>query len=396
MSDLRQLTLLDVCAEAGGSIQTGPFGSQLHASDYVIDGTPSVMPQNIGDNRIVEDGIARVSAEDMERLEKYWLRTNDIVYSRRGDVERRALVRAENNGWLCGTGCLRVRIADQDVHDSAFISYSLGLPASRAWITRHAVGATMLNLNTEILGRVPLSVPDIETQRAVSSVLSVFDDKIALNRVVVASCARLADAHWRLAVGDKAPLSRLARFVNGRAFTKGASGTGRVVVRIAELNSGLGASTVRSDIEVAADHVARPGDLLFAWSGSLTVARWYRPEAIINQHIFKVIPNHGVPMWVVDQAVRAKLEDYRAIAADKATTMGHIQRAHLDQPVRVPPQAEIDRLDGVLQSLWDRSLAAEVETLQLEKTRDELLPLLMSGKVRVRDLPDELPEAASR
>ena len=150
------------------------------------------------------------------------------------------------------------------------------------------------------------------------------------------------------------------------------------------LNSGFGGSTVYNDIDVADEHIARARRLLFAWSGSLTVARWYRPEAIVNQHIFKVIPNDGVPMWMVDQAVRAKLQDYRAIAADKATTMGHIQRAHLDQPVLIPPQSEIDRLDGVMQSLWDQSLAAEVEKLQLED-RDELLPLLMSGKVQARD-----------
>jgi type I restriction enzyme S subunit len=67
----------------------------------------------------------------------------------------------------------------------------------------------------------------------------------------------------------------------------------------------------------------------------LTAARWYRPEAIINQHIFKVIPNEGTPMWLVNQAMHEKLDEFRAIAADKATTMGHIQRRHLDEPVRV-------------------------------------------------------------
>ena len=65
----------------------------------------------------------------------------------------------------------------------------------------------------------------------------------------------------------------------------------------------------------------------------LTAARWYRPEAIVNQHIFNVIPNPGVAIWLVNQAVHAKLDEFKAIAADKATTMGHIQRHHLDEPV---------------------------------------------------------------
>jgi type I restriction enzyme S subunit len=67
------------------------------------------MPQNIGDNRVVEDDIARITSDDAGRLSRYLVRTGDIVYSRRGDVEKRALIRDKEDGWLCGTGCLRVR-----------------------------------------------------------------------------------------------------------------------------------------------------------------------------------------------------------------------------------------------------------------------------------------------
>lgn len=138
-------------------------------------------------------------------------------------------------------------------------------------------------------------------------------------------------------------------------------------------------------LEVPEDHVARPGDLLFAWSGSLTVVRWYRPEAIVNQHIFKVIPADGCPMWLVNQALHAKLAEFRAIASDKATTMGHIQRRHLDEPVTVPDAEEVERLTPLMTGLWDLALATEIENLRLAETRDDLLPLLMSGKLRVKD-----------
>lgn len=124
---------------------------------------------------------------------------------------------------------------------------------------------------------------------------------------------------------------------------------------------------------------------MFAWSGSLTIARWFRPEAIINQHIFKVIPKDGYPTWLVNQALRAKLDDFKAIANDKATTMGHIQRRHLDGVTMIPAVEEIRRLDPVMSALWFRALASEQENLLLARTRDELLPLLMSGKVRVKD-----------
>jgi type I restriction enzyme, S subunit len=152
------VTLGEVCARGSGDIQTGPFGSQLHASDYVPFGIPSIMPQNIGENRVIVDGIARIAANDAERLNRYRVRTGDIVYSRRGDVERRALIRSEEDGWLCGTGCLRIRFGSSLV-DPLFASFYLGHPAVRAWIVRHAVGATMPNLNTSILSALPFGVP---------------------------------------------------------------------------------------------------------------------------------------------------------------------------------------------------------------------------------------------
>jgi type I restriction enzyme S subunit len=232
--------------------------------------------------------------------------------------------------------------------------------------------------------RVP--VPSIAEQEAIVSVLAALDDAIAANRIVVERADQLSAAQWSATTfgGSAQLLSDLAEFVNGKAFTKGATGKGRVVLRIAELNSGIGRSTVYSDIEVPEQHLARPGDLLFAWSGSLTVARWFRPEAIVNQHIFKVIPRSPYPMWLVNQAVRAKLESYRAVASDKATTMGHIQRKHLDELVEVPSIDEIERLDGIMGGLWSTALAAEVEMLALERTRDTLLPLLTSGKLTVK------------
>ena len=101
------LPLGEVCQKGGGDIQTGPFGSQLHAADYVPVGIPSIMPQNIGDNRVIERGIARITPEDAARLSRYRVKVGDVVYSRRGDVERRSLIREREEGWLCGTGCLR-------------------------------------------------------------------------------------------------------------------------------------------------------------------------------------------------------------------------------------------------------------------------------------------------
>jgi type I restriction enzyme S subunit len=192
------VTLGEACKRGGGDIQTGPFGSQLHASDYVPVGIPSIMPKNIGENRVDTTDIARITTEDAKRLSRYLVQPGDIVYSRRGDVERRALIREEEDGWLCGTGCLRVRLG-KGIVAPLYASYYLGHPSVREWIVRHAIGATMPNLNTSILSSLPFVVPPLDEQKAIAHILSTLDDKIELNQQMnhtLESIARALFKSW--------------------------------------------------------------------------------------------------------------------------------------------------------------------------------------------------------
>lgn len=179
--DWELTTLGEVCARAGGGIQTGPFGSQLHASDYVPFGVPSIMPENLNEDRISTEGISYITPKDAERLRRYLVQAGDIVYSRRGDVTKRAQVCKQNDGWLCGTGCLRVRFGSGQVNPR-FAFYYLGHPAVKQWISRHAIGATLPNLNTSILSAMPFVAPAPNEQTAIADVLGALDDKIELNR----------------------------------------------------------------------------------------------------------------------------------------------------------------------------------------------------------------------
>lgn len=248
-------------------------------------------------------------------------------------------------------------------------------------------GSAIPSTTRESFYELRVRLPRIEEQRAIAEVLSALDDKIATNTGAKAKAEKLASSMFHRAAGNGAhlPLSSLASFVNGGAYTKGASGKGRVVVRIAELNGGIGGSTVFSDATVPDDQTARFGDLLFAWSGSLTVHRWYRDDAIINQHIFKVLPKNTHPVWLVHQALLSALPSLKATAADKATTMGHIKREHLDIAVPVPGAQEMEQIRPLLEGAWNLALATERENLRLIDLRDTLLPALMSGKLRVKD-----------
>ena len=163
------------------SIQTGPFGSQLHQSDYSDEGVPVVMPKDLIQGAVSEESIARVSKEHVERLSKHKIKDGDILYSRRGDVGKCAFTSEREIGWICGTGCLKVSV-DKDKADPQFIFYQLQKAETIGWVINHAVGSTMLNLNTSILSAVPVDVPEIEIQRKIVKILSSYDELIANNQ----------------------------------------------------------------------------------------------------------------------------------------------------------------------------------------------------------------------
>ena len=185
-------TLAALTKQHGGSIQTGPFGSQLHASDYVPDGIPVVMPKDIANRRVATDSVARIDAINVERLARHKLQVGDIVFSRRGDVEKHALIGDREVGWLCGTGCLLVRPGKNWIAPN-FLSMALDAPAARLWLVQHAVGATMPNLNTGILGSVRLVLPPSVLLAAFENVIAASQALQSQNASTIETLATLRD-----------------------------------------------------------------------------------------------------------------------------------------------------------------------------------------------------------
>lgn len=167
--------------EISTNIQTGPFGSQLHQSDYSETGIPVVMPKDLIDGHISEETIARVNEEHVDRLSRHKIDNGDILYSRRGDVGRCAYASENEKGWLCGTGCLRVTI-NPVIAVPKFVFYQLQKRETVGWVVNHAVGATMLNLNTSILSEVPVELPDLIIQNRIVEILSTYEELIENNQ----------------------------------------------------------------------------------------------------------------------------------------------------------------------------------------------------------------------
>ena len=170
ISTILRTTIGAICDQFGGEVQTGPFGSQLHASDYSDEGIPVVMPQDMVEGKISRNNIARVSVAHTHRLSQHRLQTGDIVFSRRGDVSRFAVVTPFEEGWLCGTGSIRIRLNCPDI-DTGYLRHFLQQDAIGSWLLHNAKGVTMPNLNTTIIRAIPFACPPLDEQRRIAAIL---------------------------------------------------------------------------------------------------------------------------------------------------------------------------------------------------------------------------------
>lgn len=171
------------------AVQTGPFGSQLHSSDYVDSGTPIITVEHIREMQISPDGVPLVSERDVRRLQKYQLCEGDLVFSRVGAIDRCAYIAANEDGWLFSGRLLRVRPVRSAI-EPRYLLHFLSYDSSRAWILNHAVGSTMPCLNTSILSNTPIWVPELREQRRIVEILDVIDVQIRRTQQIMAKILR--------------------------------------------------------------------------------------------------------------------------------------------------------------------------------------------------------------
>lgn len=171
-------------------MSTGPFGSMLHKSDYVVEGIPSVNPQNIKGSKVVIDGIAKVSYQKAEELSKYYLKENDIILARRGDLSKCAIITPKEQGWLCGTGSFFLHI--EEVLPIVFY-YQFTSKSIQKQLLEKSIGATMSNLNQGILSKLMIPVPPIDIQQKFASQIEAIEKQKAI------LCEQLADAEQLMA-----------------------------------------------------------------------------------------------------------------------------------------------------------------------------------------------------
>jgi type I restriction enzyme, S subunit len=321
----------------------------------------------------------------------------------------------------------RVRL-DPRKADPQFYFYYLQSPEGRAAI-RSIVeqGAGASGIRGSDLRTLDVQWRPVDEQRAVARILGALDDIIELNRRMNETLEAMARALFKSWFVDFDPvrakaegrdpglpkpiadlfparlvdselgeipdgwcvtsLDEVARFVNGLALQKYPPSDGKSlpVIKIAQLRTRDTTGADRASAELDADYIVHDGDILFSWSGSLECVLWAGGPGALNQHLFKVIPA-GCPQWLCYFGIHSHLEDFRHIAAGKATTMGHIQRHHLsDAKLPVPPPQLMRAMNAVIDPLLESTWRREVQSHTLAAVRDALLPKLISGELRVSE-----------
>lgn len=381
-------------------VQTGPFGSQLHQSDYVAYGIPSIMPVNIGNRLdIITDKIVYVSEEDADRLKKYRVKEGDIVYSRRGDVEKCAYIGTKENGWLCGTGCLRIRI-DMTMAHPRFVAYYLSTEEVKSWISNNAVGTTMPNLNSGILQCVDMLLPPIDEQKRIAGVLSSLDDKIDLLHRENATLEQMAETLFRqwfvveakeeweegklgdiLSVkGGTTPSTKEPSFWDGDiAWTSPRDVTTLNGLYLFETEKRI----TQKGLEQISSGLLPSGTLLMSSRAPVGVLAFAEIPLAINQGYIAILDDKGYSKEFIYLWLKTNMDLVHSYS-NGSTFMEISKSAFKSLDISIPSKNEVECFVQEVKPYFEKIRTNEIQIRTLTKTRDGLLPKLMSNEITIR------------
>jgi type I restriction enzyme S subunit len=277
-------------------------------------------------------------------------------------------------------------------------------------IQANAHGSVFDTITRNTFENIEVFIPNIKEQHAIASILSALDDKIELNLQMNKTLEDMAMAlykHWFVDFGtfqngefvdselgmipkgwEVRSVYDVADYINGAAFKPSDfEEEGLYVIKIAELKSGISSNTNRSQKKIKETLVIDNGSVLFSWSATLDIFLWDKGPALLNQHIFNVIPNGMLPKEVLYFLLKNVISYFQAIAADRATTMGHIKLSHLKETLlAIPNHENVHSIDPNFKNMFEQILGNLLENQTLTTLRDTLLPKLISGEVRVKDI----------
>ena len=293
--------------------------------------------------------------------------------------------------------------AKEGIADKNYLYYLVCSPEVREPSIKSMVGSSgRQRVQTDVVKNLEIDVPPLVEQERIGSFLRLIDDKIALNDKINNNLEQQAQAIFvneflslqSLPDGwKKASLIDIANYLNGLAMQKyrpSAEEIGIPVLKIKELRQGCcDDNSELCSPSIKSDYIIHDGDVIFSWSGSLLVDFWCGGVCGLNQHLFKV-SSIKYDKWFYYAWTKHHLDRFIAVAADKATTMGHIKRDELAKAeVLIPNEADYKRIGALLQPIYDLIISNRIENKKLAETRDSLLPKLMSGEIDMSEVDYE-------
>lgn len=302
--------------------------------------------------------------------------------------------------------CCNLTINDE-VADYEFVYYSL--KNDYTTLASLANGGAQQNLNAQIIKDYVLKMPSLADQRRITSILSSLDRKIELNNKINADLEEMAQAIFKNWFVDFEPfkdgkfvdselgmipegwkvgrLTEIASYMNGLAMQKFPPENNEdslPVLKIKELGQGFcGTDSDRCSCNIKDECKIHNGDVIFSWSGTLLVDVWCGGDCGLNQHLFKVT-SKDYPKWFYYYWTKHHLQEFIHIAKDKAVTMGHIKRGHLEEAlVAIPDNDSMERAHELFEPILSKMISLRLENSRLSLLRDTLLPRLMSGELEV-------------
>ena len=397
-------TLGEVCR---GKLQTGPFGSQLHSHEYVENGVAVIMPKDLINCRVVLEFAAKIPEEKAYELKKHQLTKGDLIFSRRGDVARFALIDEISEGSLCGTGCLKA--TPNQRHSPLFLSYFLQKDSIRQWLESNAVGQTMPNMNTEILRELPLiSASSRDEEDKIAQILSTWDKAITTTEQLIANSQQQKKALMQqLLTGKKrlldnngvrfsgewieAKLGTLVDITSGESKSKFVSEHGQnYIIDMGSVSrEGKLIPSKKTNLEedyLDANQLVMPKDDI--GGGNIIGRVGLIPESekfILGDHVYALTVNgcdsqflsYLINSFPINKSLRRK--------ANGTAQLGLGKKDVQKQPVNIPDSlVEQQKIASVLSSVDQEIELLQSKLSALKQEKKALMQQLLTGKRRVK------------
>jgi type I restriction enzyme, S subunit len=410
-------------------------GPGILAKDFQGSGVPLIRLKGVEGDFVSLEGCNFLAPEKVaSKWSHFRLERGDLVISTSASFGRVSEVTEESEGAVPYTGLIRFRPKTEEI-DARFLRAFLGSSAFMQQVEAMASGSVIRHFGPMHLKQMALPLPPIGEQRAIGNMVKLIAERLrnhSQTNETLESMARTLFKAWfvdfepvraklggRWQRGQSLPglpahlydlfpdrlveselgeipegwemrsLDSIASYLNGLALQKfppESEDEYLPVIKIAQLRAGNTNGADRASARMKPEYVVVDGDVLFSWSGSLEVEMWNGGPGALNQHLFKVTSG-TVSKWFYFFATRHHLPNFRAIAASKATTMGHIQRKHLrDARVAVASPDKMKSFDIAIAPLFDQMVSNAQQSRSLAQLRDTLLPKLISGQLRVPDV----------